>query len=188
MDVVVRRTGLELGDQFKADSRKVKFVIKGPLPNDSEFAKFTDFQVEHHYLRVSRLCIWIFPRSVWIICHNFYICSVRRQCAGFNPVCASAAATAVGPTLAPWESRRRWVRWWRSRPSSRGRTTRRCWTTPTTGTGPSTRPGGASSTTTSSTSWTSTSKEISLISFYKTESLPVRFFLSNMCFSMRFCS
>ena len=53
VDVVVRRTGLELGDQFKANSRKVKFVVKGPLPLDKEFVnKFTDFEVVHHYLRV----------------------------------------------------------------------------------------------------------------------------------------
>jgi len=29
VDIVVRRIGLEIGDRFKADSRKVKFVVKG---------------------------------------------------------------------------------------------------------------------------------------------------------------
>lgn len=51
VDIVVRRIGLEIGDQFKANSRKVKFVVKGPLPFDEEFPSFTDFEVEHHYLR-----------------------------------------------------------------------------------------------------------------------------------------
>jgi len=50
VDVVVRRIGIDVGDRFSANARKVKFVING-LPEDSEFpVKFTDFQVVHHYL------------------------------------------------------------------------------------------------------------------------------------------
>ena len=45
VDVVVRRIGIDVGDRFSANARKVKFVING-LPEDSEFpVKFTDFQV-----------------------------------------------------------------------------------------------------------------------------------------------
>ena len=33
------------------DSRKVKFHINGPLPLDSAFPRFTDFEVAHHYLQ-----------------------------------------------------------------------------------------------------------------------------------------
>ena len=54
MDIVVRRIGLEIGDRFKADSRKVKFVVKGPLPPNHAFPKFTDFEIVHHYLQVRR--------------------------------------------------------------------------------------------------------------------------------------
>ena len=52
---MVKRVGLRIGDQFKADSRKVKFLIKNePFPLDAQFGSFTDFDVVHHYLRVRR--------------------------------------------------------------------------------------------------------------------------------------
>ena len=54
---MVKRIGLdaEVGDRFKANSRKVKFCIRGPLPADDVFpAKFNDFEVVHHYLQVNR--------------------------------------------------------------------------------------------------------------------------------------
>ena len=53
MDVVVRRMGIEVGDQFKPNSRKVKFVVRGPLPLPEFFPKFTDYEVVHHYLQVN---------------------------------------------------------------------------------------------------------------------------------------
>jgi len=50
IDVVVRRIGINVGDRFNANSRKVKFVVSS-LPKDDDFpVKFTDFQVVHHYL------------------------------------------------------------------------------------------------------------------------------------------
>ena len=50
VDVVVRRIGIDVGDRFSANARKVKFVING-LPEDSEFpVKFTDFQVNLNVL------------------------------------------------------------------------------------------------------------------------------------------
>ena len=52
VDIVVRRIGLEIGDRFKTNSRKVKFVVKGPLPQVDAFPKFTDFDIVHHYLQV----------------------------------------------------------------------------------------------------------------------------------------
>ena len=69
MDIVVRRIGLEIGDRFKADSRKVKFVVKGPLPPNLAFPKYTDFEIVHHYLQVlhkiyetKKYDWYIFPR------------------------------------------------------------------------------------------------------------------------------
>ena len=54
VDVVVRRIGIDVGDRFSANARKVKFVING-LPEDSDFpVKFTDFQVQ---LKVNMLGI-----------------------------------------------------------------------------------------------------------------------------------
>jgi hypothetical protein len=55
VDVVVRRLGLVVGDQFKADSRKMKFVVR-EVPADDLFPAFTDFDVVHHYLRVRNAC------------------------------------------------------------------------------------------------------------------------------------
>lgn len=52
IDLVVKRIGVEIGDRFKANSRKVKFCVKGKVPEDSQFPKFTDFDVVHHYLQV----------------------------------------------------------------------------------------------------------------------------------------
>jgi len=50
IDLVVKRIGINVGDRFNANSRKVKFVVSS-LPKDEDFpVKFTDFQVVHHYL------------------------------------------------------------------------------------------------------------------------------------------
>ena len=51
VDVVVKRIGIEVGDRFKANSKKLKFLVSGPLPEDLAFPKFTDFEVVHHYLQ-----------------------------------------------------------------------------------------------------------------------------------------
>merc|ERR1719495_2359191 len=54
IDVVVKRVGINVGDRFSANSRKVKFVVSGLCP-DSDFpVRFTDFQVVHHYLHSSQ--------------------------------------------------------------------------------------------------------------------------------------
>jgi len=54
IDLVVRRIGINVGDRFKANSRKVKFVVSS-LPSDEAFpVKFTDFQVVHHYLHSAK--------------------------------------------------------------------------------------------------------------------------------------
>jgi len=54
IDLVVKRIGINVGDRFNVNARKVKFVVS-ELPPDSEFpVKFTDFQVVHHYLHSSQ--------------------------------------------------------------------------------------------------------------------------------------
>ena len=42
--------GLDIGDRLMEGSRKVKFVISGPLPKIEKFPEFRDFDVCHHYL------------------------------------------------------------------------------------------------------------------------------------------
>jgi len=54
IDLVVKRIGIDVGDRFKANARKVKFVVSG-LPADDLFpVKFTDFHVVHHYLHSAK--------------------------------------------------------------------------------------------------------------------------------------
>jgi len=54
IDLVVKRIGIDVGDRFSANSRKVKFVVT-EIPADEDFpVKFTDFQVVHHYLHSAK--------------------------------------------------------------------------------------------------------------------------------------
>jgi len=83
VDVVVKRMGLEIGDHmFKANSRKVKFVVKGgkAMPTDDQFPpKFTDFDVVHHYLQANRKGIQSRLRQrVSKNGRETYTCTVRR--------------------------------------------------------------------------------------------------------------
>ena len=49
---VAMEVGIEVGDRLTNGSRKIKFVVNGPLPEDSIFPeRFRDFDVCHHYLR-----------------------------------------------------------------------------------------------------------------------------------------
>ena len=64
---MVKRIGIDIGDRFSANARKVKFVISG-MPEDSEFpVKFTDFQVS--YITVVPTTISI-PPHYHLLCHS----------------------------------------------------------------------------------------------------------------------
>merc|ERR550532_647237 len=83
VDVVVKRIGLEIGDRFKANSKKVKFHVSGPLPGNAEFPKFTDFEVEHHYLQQSNSGAQSRLRKRGRNGRWSYTCTVRRpECKG----------------------------------------------------------------------------------------------------------
>jgi len=45
--------GIDVGDRLKLGAKKVKFVVNGPLPSDTTFPSFRDFEVVHHYLQTS---------------------------------------------------------------------------------------------------------------------------------------
>jgi hypothetical protein len=48
--------GIDVGDRLRSGAKKVKFVVNGPLPDDSAFPSFRDFEVVHTYLQTpSRL-------------------------------------------------------------------------------------------------------------------------------------
>lgn len=48
---VCHKMGIDTGDRLLKESRKLKFLIKGPLPDDSVFEPFQDFDVVHTYLQ-----------------------------------------------------------------------------------------------------------------------------------------
>lgn len=47
---VCRRIGIEANDRLNSSSKKLKFLVKGPLPLDTVFPSFQDFDVVHDYL------------------------------------------------------------------------------------------------------------------------------------------
>lgn len=54
IESVCVRLGIDVRDRFQTNARKVKFLIKGPLPADEECpVTFRDFTVTHNYLRSS---------------------------------------------------------------------------------------------------------------------------------------
>nr|XP_053644684.1 TRPL translocation defect protein 14-like isoform X3 [Cherax quadricarinatus] len=53
ISVVCQKLGIDTGDRLSTNARKLKFLVKGPLPTDSVFPNFQDFNVEHIYLRTN---------------------------------------------------------------------------------------------------------------------------------------
>ncbi|KPJ07908.1 hypothetical protein RR48_12750 [Papilio machaon] len=48
---VCQRIGIDTGDRLNVNSKKRKFLVKTPLPPDTEFPPFQDFDVVHNYLQ-----------------------------------------------------------------------------------------------------------------------------------------
>lgn len=48
---VCQKMGIDTGDRLLQNSRKLKFLVKGPLPDNSVFPPFQDFEVTHTYLQ-----------------------------------------------------------------------------------------------------------------------------------------
>lgn len=75
---VCHKVGLDTGDRLLKNSRKYKFLVEGPLPDDSVFPPFQDFEVVHNYLQSNS------PNQVRLRKrgqkgHYSYIHTVRRQ-------------------------------------------------------------------------------------------------------------
>lgn len=51
IECVCQKLGIDTGDRLRASSCKVKFLVTAPLPADSEFPPFQDFDVVHNYLQ-----------------------------------------------------------------------------------------------------------------------------------------
>lgn len=50
---VCQKLGIDTGDRLLTNSRKRKFLVKGPLPDDTVFPPFQDFDVVHNYLQTT---------------------------------------------------------------------------------------------------------------------------------------
>jgi hypothetical protein len=50
---VCLKLGIDTGDRLLTNSRKLKFLVQGPLPSDSVFPPFQDFDVVHNYLQTN---------------------------------------------------------------------------------------------------------------------------------------
>lgn len=48
---VCQKLGIDTGDRLLTNSRKLKYLVKGPLPDESLFPPFQDFEVVHNYLQ-----------------------------------------------------------------------------------------------------------------------------------------
>ncbi|KAK3931021.1 TRPL translocation defect protein 14 [Frankliniella fusca] len=48
---ICQKLGIDVGDRLLTNSRKLKFLVKGPLPADADFPPFQDFDVVHNYLQ-----------------------------------------------------------------------------------------------------------------------------------------
>ncbi|XP_018562713.1 TRPL translocation defect protein 14 isoform X2 [Anoplophora glabripennis] len=75
---VCHKIGIDTGDRLLKNSRKHKFLVEGPLPDDSVFPSFQDFEVVHNYLQSNS------PNQVRLRKrgqkgHYSYIHTVRRQ-------------------------------------------------------------------------------------------------------------
>ncbi|XP_058065402.1 TRPL translocation defect protein 14 isoform X7 [Anopheles bellator] len=51
IECVCQKLGIDIGDRLSITSRKVKFLVSGPMPPDSSFPAYQDFEVVHHYLQ-----------------------------------------------------------------------------------------------------------------------------------------
>ncbi|PSN29005.1 TRPL translocation defect protein 14 [Blattella germanica] len=50
---VCLKLGIDTGDRLLTNARKLKFLVRGPLPPDSVFPPFQDFDVVHNYLQTN---------------------------------------------------------------------------------------------------------------------------------------
>ncbi|XP_023331703.1 TRPL translocation defect protein 14 isoform X2 [Eurytemora carolleeae] len=79
---VAVKMGIHIGDRLKVNARKVKFAISGPLPPDSSFPSFRDFEVVHHYLQTASRTMQSRLRKRGRLGKWSYIHTIRKQVSG----------------------------------------------------------------------------------------------------------
>lgn len=79
---VAVKMGIDIGDRLKVNARKVKFVVNTPLPKDSLFPSFRDFEVVHHYLQTASRTMQSRLRKRGRLGKWSYIHTIRKQVSG----------------------------------------------------------------------------------------------------------
>lgn len=79
---VAVKMGIDVGDRLKVNARKVKFVVNTPLPKDSIFPSFRDFEVVHHYLQTASRTMQSRLRKRGRMGKWSYIHTIRKQVSG----------------------------------------------------------------------------------------------------------
>jgi len=79
---VASKMGIDIGDRLKVDARKVKFAVNLPIPKDSIFPSFRDFEVVHHYLQTGSRNMQSRLRKRGRMGKWSYIHTIRKQFAG----------------------------------------------------------------------------------------------------------
>lgn len=81
---VCLKVGIDTGDRLLTNARKLKFLVRGPLPLDSVFPPFQDFDVEHNYLQTNTPTMQVRLRKRgqkgnWSYIHTIRKPKVRNQ-------------------------------------------------------------------------------------------------------------
>lgn len=79
---VAAKMGIDIGDRLAAGAKKVKFAINGPLPKESAFPNYRDFEVAHHYLQTSSRTMQSRLRKRGRMGKFSYIHTIRKQMGG----------------------------------------------------------------------------------------------------------
>lgn len=75
---VCQKLGIDTGDRLTTNSRKRKFLVHGPLPEDVVFPPFQDFDVVHNYLQTSTPSMQARLRKRGQKGHWSYIHTIRK--------------------------------------------------------------------------------------------------------------
>merc|ERR1739844_509290 len=79
---VAAKMGIDIGDRLNVNAKKVKFAVTGPLPKDSAFPNFRDFEVVHHYLQTASRTMQSRLRKRGRQGKYSYIHTIRKQMGG----------------------------------------------------------------------------------------------------------
>jgi len=82
ISAVALKIGVDIGDRLSVRAKKIKFAINGPLPKDSAFPNFRDFEVTHNYLQTASRTMQSRLRKRGRQGKYSYIHTIRKQVGG----------------------------------------------------------------------------------------------------------